>query len=383
MDRGRDRWRILWVVVLGGFSLFACWTPQTWGREGNICYPNGTCNDGLVCLSNLCVAMHDGWSPDAAQLPDAMVILDAAVVPPDASGCGCNPVAQAGCGGGEKCTWIVDWAGPPPLGHTGCAVNGTVAGGGACTSPETGADDCVAGYYCLNAVCTEICASAPNSCSADWICNPYPNFMEDVDNVGLCNPSCDPVQQDCVNPAEACYLQVVNGESFCAGVPAGAEGLTQGDACYGPEMNECYLNGCDEGYGANLPPEPGASTMVCAFFCNPIDNWMGNVQGLSGDPTGITCAFDGAWEGRPSGPGPAYECRYIQTFYGSTDLVPAHIGMCLGPSNWEGSCQDFDYDQLVSDIADGTAENETYCEDHPDRCMFDCISLATLEALFQ
>ncbi len=48
--------------------------PAT-GSEGGVCYGNGTCDDWLVCLSDLCVRL-----PDAA-LPDATV-ADAA--PPDA-----------------------------------------------------------------------------------------------------------------------------------------------------------------------------------------------------------------------------------------------------------------------------------------------------------
>src|SRR4051794_7319197 len=29
------------------------------GREGEACYPNGTCDRGLSCLSKLCVALND------------------------------------------------------------------------------------------------------------------------------------------------------------------------------------------------------------------------------------------------------------------------------------------------------------------------------------
>jgi len=303
---------------------------------------------------------------------------DAAGPLPDAridAGVACNPVAQTGCLPGEKCTWIVDSAGPPELGHTGCATEGAATGGAACTAPETGADDCVAGFYCLNSVCNEICTSAPNSCPAGSICSTYSNFMEDIENVGLCNPTCDPVEQNCANAAEACYLQAVTGEASCAGIPAGAEGVTQGQTCYGPEAGVCYLNGCDKGFGANLPDGE------CAFFCNPIDNWSTNQQGLTGDSAGITCSatFGGA---RPDGPGPSFECRYIQTFYGNTESVAATTGMCLAPADWGGSCAIFDYDQLVLDIASGAADSETYCTDFEDRCMFDCVSLATYEALF-
>ncbi len=56
--------------------------------------------------------------------------------------------------------------------------------------------------------------------------------------VGLSDPTtwtCDPVEQDCVTATEACYLQAITGESSCAGIPAGAEGVHRTDPCYGPE----------------------------------------------------------------------------------------------------------------------------------------------------
>ncbi len=338
-----------------------------------------------LCVGAFGLLACGGGSGD--DTPDAFVVptIDSGNPDdPDANVGACNPVAQTGCNSGEKCTWIVDVAGTPPdpdLGHTGCVTDGTVAEGDACTLPETGADDCVAGTYCLRSVCTEICSSAPNSCPSGEICSTYENLMEDIENVGLCNPECDPVEQNCAIDTQACYLQLVTGESSCAGIPSDAVGLTQGDDCSANSSGQCYLNGCDKGYGANLPDGPDATSIsLCAFFCNPIDNWSGNVQGLTGDPAGIGCTASFGGD-RPDGPGPSYECRYLQTFYGIEE-VPAAVGMCLDPTIWGGSCEIFDYDQLAIDIGDGTYESETYCDDYPDRCLFDCISLDTANALF-
>jgi hypothetical protein len=191
--------------------------------------------------------------------------------------------------------------------------------------------------------------------------------------------TCDPVLQDCLDAAEACYLTALTGVASCAGFPAGAEGVVQDDPCYGPSSGGCYLNGCDKGYGANLPDD------TCAFFCNPTDNWAGNVNGLSGDPAGITCAasFGGV---RPDGPGPAYECRYIQSYYSNTEQVAATTGMCVSPGIsyqgfHSGSCADFDWVRLQSDIADDTASQTGYCDTIcPECCMVECISLATFDA---
>jgi hypothetical protein len=247
--------------------------------------------------------------------------------------------------------------------------------GSACTLPEVGYDDCEAGYYCLSGVCTEICGTSPDTCPDGTTCASYASFMEDVADVGLCKPLCDPVTQDCAEPTAACYLQAIAGTSLCAGVPASSATQTQDMPCYGPAAGGCYLNGCAKGYGANQPDG------TCAFFCNPVDNWIDNVTGLAGDPTGIACdaTFAGA---RPDGPGSPYECRFIQSYYSNADLVAASIGMCLHPAgNGHGSCADFDLPQLIADTNDGTATDPDYCTAIcPECCMLDCISLATAEA---
>ena len=42
------------------------------GKEGGPCYPNGTCNTGLKCLSKVCVRMPDGGMPDMP-VPDQAI----------------------------------------------------------------------------------------------------------------------------------------------------------------------------------------------------------------------------------------------------------------------------------------------------------------------
>ena len=308
--------------------------------------------------------------------------IDAPSVP-DAGPEACNPVEGTGCAVGEKCTWIVDAVDPNYLAYTGCIADGTVANGLACVSPELGADNCVALNYCLNEVCTEICFGDSCGAAEDWVCSPYNQLFDDLTDVGLCNPTCNPVEQNCAVATEACYLQAISGVASCAGRPTGAEGVTQDDACYGPTAGGCFLNGCDTGYGVGQPDD------TCSFFCNTIDNWDGNVQGLSGDPAGVTCAaqFGGT---RPDGPGPTYECKYMQSFYSNTDLVPAYVGHCVLPSkaptaDWGayGSCGDFDWVQLQSDVLDETANQTGYCDTIcPECCMVECISLNTWDLAF-
>ncbi len=111
-----------WTVLLGVAAAFATTSScgsggPAAGDEGGDCYGNGTCNDGLVCLSDLCVdlgGLPDGGGPDApSPVPDApgpdvatrvdadvivlvdadvVVLVDAdVVVIPDAASCLLTP----------------------------------------------------------------------------------------------------------------------------------------------------------------------------------------------------------------------------------------------------------------------------------------------------
>ncbi len=48
------RWEVM-SVILAGLMLIGCNAEQEYGAEGGRCYPNGTCNEGLSCHSDLCV----------------------------------------------------------------------------------------------------------------------------------------------------------------------------------------------------------------------------------------------------------------------------------------------------------------------------------------
>jgi hypothetical protein len=162
-------------------------------------------------------------------------------------------------------------------------------------------------------------------------------------------------------------------------VGAGAESLVQGDTCLQYSVSDpCYLNGCAKGYQGDLVLDPAHS---CSFFCNPIDNWTGNIQGLAGDPAGITCAttFGGI---RPDGPGAGYECVYIQSMYSDTEEIAETIGTCRPVATY-GSCADFDWVQLQVDIQSGAVEASDYCENYPNRCKIECISIDTFESAYQ
>ena len=77
---------------------------------------------------------------------------------------------------------------------------------------------------------------------------------------------------------------------------------TQGDLCE-------FINVCDPGYGCILIASEVDSDLTCAFFCDP-------------DGGSPSCA---------DGPGPAFDCRRIQGFYGDVPDVSLALGMCVDP----------------------------------------------------
>lgn len=239
----------------------------------------------------------------------------------------CNPVAQTGCEPNEKCANRVVQA-DPFLAVTECVPDGSIAAGGDCTLPETGADDCVAGTSCRNGLCKEICNQAPNSCTAGN-CVLVSSLFQDLDGIGVCADKCHPVQQNCQGE-EACYLNATLGEAACSRVPEETAGLVQDDPCYGPQAGSCYLNGCPKGFSPILnaggPDGPGGS--VCAAFCTPVLQHTGATDALQGDPNGVTCPSMGAV---------SHHCRFINTFYNNTQNVWDSVGFCVPPDLW-GSC---------------------------------------------
>ena len=108
--------------------------------------------------------------------PDANINLVDSATGPDAQTTECNLLTNQGCATGEKCTWIDVTA---DLGKIGCATDGTVAVGGACTTGQpgetTGFDNCVGGSYCLGGVCEAICSQSPDSCDPATGCTYAPD----------------------------------------------------------------------------------------------------------------------------------------------------------------------------------------------------------------
>ena len=253
---------------------------------------NGTCQDGVCgCLPGL-----SGENCDI-----------------------CDLIANAGCQPTEKCTFIVEST-DPLVGQAGCAADGTVDEGDACTfSGSPGIDDCKAGLLCTGGICKSICNVSPNSCTGGGTCVHDQDIFEDT-GVGLCEPGCDLYGQDCTN-GETCYLLLGpdNYPTVCS--PAVPEPDVAHDGCVDVELTrpqlqgECcsYINTCDTGYGCTQP-NPYGDGRACARFC---------------DPTGTLGTDDCS-----SVLGSEFFCLSITNFYSDASGLDPAYGFCLDAADW-------------------------------------------------
>lgn len=263
---------------------------------------------GAVALSVPALFACGGGGSDDTDAPP--IVLDTPDAPPTGGGVDamptptaeCNPIIGSGCDDGEKCTWISD--------HTGCAPDGTVAEGDACMIDDmTNIDNCVAKTAC-NGVCQTICSTSPDSCTASGgSCVIYGGLFDDVANAGLCAPTCDPVEQDCVAEETQCVLSTATGVSAC--VPA-----HPGDDMPPEQDEDCTApNSCAEGYGCHAA-KPGDNTKgICTLYCTPSTDELGGVKPHN--------CFDA---------GANYECVYVNTFFGLNAQIPDSVGICFDPA---------------------------------------------------
>lgn len=227
------------IATLLSLSLLAC--PDEAGRETGPCFPNGTCMEGLSCLSNVCVQVPHpdaGASPDAGAPPDAgqtpgpdagapkpCANADGSFAPPttvcrpatgpcdleetclgtsadcpedgfEPAGATCRPSAGA-CDVAEACTG----KGPE------CPADGFKPAGTPC---RAAAGDCDVAESCpgTGAKCptdalepvTAVCRASVNECDAPETCGAGPtcpldvwrvDLSSDPDNCGACKRVCD------------------------------------------------------------------------------------------------------------------------------------------------------------------------------------------------
>jgi hypothetical protein len=142
----------------------------------------------LVACSDPALPVMDA-APDAP-MQDAPTEADGSIV------CaGCNPIAQTGCGPGERCA--VNWETESPVSCVRflCVPEVAAPPRGECTIvPEIGSDDCPGGSLCYpagepGAQCYEMCWSfGGDSCSTGH-CLPLGEEIRLFEYGGICMPA--------------------------------------------------------------------------------------------------------------------------------------------------------------------------------------------------
>ncbi len=175
-------------------------------------------------------------------------------------GTDCDPFFQ-NCPEGQKCAFWSD-DGSNTWNATRCVeVTGTGKPGDDCTLEDnlTGIDSCIKGAMCWNpdeegigtciALCTgsaeaPVCAAGSCTISGDGV-------------LTVCLKGCDPLLQDCDDPADLC---IPNGDDFVCVVDGGGAQGQANDPCE-------FVNVCDPGLVCLDPAPAGAGCDQAAGGC--------------------------------------------------------------------------------------------------------------------
>ena len=182
--------------------------------------------------------------------------------------CECDGFDEC-CPDGEKCTAYISGGGGTWDANKCVDVTGTDEPGDECTSEgaASGIDSCIKGAMCWSVddmgvgTCVALCTGSSDApvCADDVTCT-----IANDGVLNLCLPNCDPLLQDCLDAAEACYP--INDGFTCAPDASGEEGQAN-DAC-------AFINTCDKSLmcadaaivGAGCePPATGCCTPFCEF----------------------------------------------------------------------------------------------------------------------
>jgi hypothetical protein len=304
--------------------------------------------------------------------PDGPMIMttDAAG---DAMAAGCDPVAQTGCDNGQKCTWVrLQATDATQTGVKACVPDGTVPLNGACqwgaAGASTGYDNCTKGNICLassrkdkaTGTCLGICdqtalAGAAGACPTNYACGGYVNFFYNMNdpatNVGLCDPTCDPLSQTrdydkaahCGGPLDANNQPT----KACIGLPSSDATPSQftcgsvldptktGDvSAYDATLGGVFLNSCAAGYIPLLYDNTADAKaknqmgVICVAYCKPAPT-SSTATTMSGGASPYTCAA--------AGTGGTHECRYWWFLESSMTPVSAAsngVGYCFNYKNY-------------------------------------------------
>jgi hypothetical protein len=248
----------------------------------------------------------------------------------------CNPLTQAGCAAGEKCTWMLDALMPQYVGHIGCAPDGAAAVGDSCTYGAPGAagyDNCKKGSVCGNyrggtGVCKAICdqQGGQPACDAQHVCVTYSGLFSTGDTTppagGVCDLACDPLTDNDFDGAAAASTKTTMTCGTAAGVgcygyPSFGTPPATGWSCTNDinamesqptglrhrvqctETNNCadpgptiYVNSCNQGYLPLLRESTTVSTAICTALCRPQTCYMGNCGTANINRIGVSNATE-------------------------------------------------------------------------------------------
>jgi hypothetical protein len=293
-----------------------------------------------------------------------VVIVDSNMV--DALG-QCNPLTQAGCAAGQKCTWLLDAVTPQYVGHIGCAPDGTAAAGEACmygAPGETGYDACQKGNVCGNyrggsGICKQICdqQGGTPACDAMHVCVTYSGLFSTGATSpaagGVCDLACDPITDNDFDGAGTSSMKTTatcgNAATVgCYGYPSFGTPPKTGWSCTNDinsmeaqptglrhrvqclETNNCadagptiYVNSCNQGYLPLLYESTGSTVVICTAMCKPQNCYSGacgtnNINRLGVSTTGNLHACKGpdrvGMFNNTNDADGGEHCRYIWSF---------------------------------------------------------------------
>ena len=339
----------------------------------------------------------------------------------------CNPLTQAGCNTGEKCTWIIDATTPQYVGHIGCVMDGTAAVGAACmfgAAGSTGFDNCAKGGVCsafgtpmTAGTCKQVCDNQGGMpmCDANHVCVTYSRLFSTGATspaaAGVCDLACNPLDDNDFDGSAGSATKTGNtcGSNYqigCYGIPSRGTPPATGWSCTGdinsnPDANlrhraECttatgcadtdgtiYVNSCNQGYLPLFRESTAVSTAVCIAMCHPLDCYNGNCGG-TGNPNRLGQAphrcsnpdiATGVGANPPVTTAGREECEYLwsEELDGSGNWLPSPT------SNSMGFCFDHGMYQYDSNN-DGTPDTnlpgcETLALSGSDTTMFYAVDL--------
>ncbi|HVV83514.1 MAG TPA: hypothetical protein VHE35_10600 [Kofleriaceae bacterium] len=246
-----------------------------------------------------------------------------------------QPPNQQNCEAGQRCTWVVDQAGPPSTGHLGCVADGTLPLGAACEPSAGGQPDrCTTGTVCAGGFCQDVCGfdgAAGSGCAADQSCARHANLFASGDATpfaGVCRPTCDPLTQQRTdgNPCDegqGCYLITSASETVAVCAKAGTG--VHGEDLTGP----VYANSCVPGVQPRRK-DSASMTAQCGGLCRAVDVTSTMARASEGGLNPDSCQM--RWGAAPADDGGLGEsCRYWggrETFQGLSPYSDT-VGWCF------------------------------------------------------